>query len=74
MDDEYRPTNFVLPSADFVEVDDDGAPPQLGDGVFLAGLAYRVVDVWLIAYGATAETTSGSAFRCVALSSVDDCR
>ena len=38
-----------MPSGDFVQIDDDGAPPTVGDGIFIAGKPYRVIEVRLIA-------------------------
>jgi hypothetical protein len=47
MESDPLPMNWVLPTREFVVIEAD-VLPQVGDGVYTGGTAYRVSDLWLI--------------------------
>jgi hypothetical protein len=48
MDPEPLPMNWLLPSGEFIVIADVDVLPQVGDGIYTGGVAYRVSDLWLI--------------------------
>jgi len=49
MDEEQTvPTTYVLPNKEFLEIADGDTLPEIGDGIYTGGVAYRVTDLWFI--------------------------
>jgi hypothetical protein len=48
MDDDALPMTFVLPDREMVFIEGIDVLPQVGDGIYREGVAYRVRDIWLM--------------------------